>query len=56
MNLGLGLGLSYFQVGVRDEFRVRVELLSNSKIDQKSAGRKVNNSQDFYSKFQGCLF
>ena len=31
MNLGLGLGLSYFQIGVMDEFRVRVrvELLSN---------------------------
>ena len=25
----LGLGLSYFQIRVRDEFRVRVELLSN---------------------------
>ena len=29
MNLGLGLGLSYFQIGVMDEFRVRVELISN---------------------------
>ena len=30
MNLGLGLGLSLFQIGVRDEFRVvRVELISN---------------------------
>ena len=31
MNLGLGLGLIYFQIGVMDEFRVRVrvELLSN---------------------------
>ena len=31
MNLGLGLGLSYLQIGVMDEFRVRVrvELLSN---------------------------
>ena len=31
MNLGLGLGLSYFQIGVTDEFRVRVwvELISN---------------------------
>ena len=47
MKIGLGLGLSYFQVGVRDEFRVRVrvELLSNSKIDQKLVGRKVNYSQ-----------
>ena len=47
VRMNLGLGLSYFQVGVRDEFRVRVrvELLSNSKIDQKLAGRKVNYSQ-----------
>ena len=29
MNLGLGLGLSYFQIGVMDEFRVRVELISS---------------------------
>ena len=29
MNLGLGLGLSYLQIGVMDEVRVRVELLSN---------------------------
>ena len=31
MNLGLVLGLSYFQIGVMHEFRVRVkvELLSN---------------------------
>ena len=29
--MNLGLGLSYFQIGVMDEFRVRVrvELLSN---------------------------
>ena len=32
MNLGLGLGLSYFQIGVTDKFRVRVrvELLGAS--------------------------
>ena len=31
MNLGLGLGLSYLQIGVMDEFRdrVRVELISS---------------------------
>ena len=29
LGLGLGLGLNYFQIGVMDEFRVRVELLLN---------------------------
>ena len=55
MNLGLGLGLSYFQIGVTDKFRVRVrvELLGASNSGSFFATQYNDNDNVFLQVCDG---